>query len=234
MRLEKGRSAEVMQAGSRTTRRGVTIIELLVVLAIIGLLATVAYSTYSGHVLRARITATRLEIAELERACAQYELDCGQYPVSSSGNLLAPNPIDPANIPGEGALGCGYLITCLTASLNGDPQNPVDPRWNGPYIELDPARIGTLRGEPLPPGQALPLPQVQLLDRWGTPYYYVRSVDYATFLGTRLPPTSPFANEIWYNPSTVQIVSYGLNQQSLPRPNLGLDPALDDNTNFRY
>lgn len=216
----------------RNSRRGVTIIELLVVLAIIGLLATLAYSVYSGHVLRAKITATRVEIAELERACAQYELDTGQYPPSSSGTRLAPNPIDPSNQPGEGAIGCGYMILALTASLNGDPQNPIDPRWNGPYIELDPHRIGDIYGNPLQPGQQLPLPQVQLLDRWGMPYYYIRSVDYPTFGGTQLPANSPFANQIYYNPSTIQIVSQGLNNISIPRPQFGLD--LDDITNFRY
>jgi prepilin-type N-terminal cleavage/methylation domain-containing protein len=213
-------------------RRGVTIIELLVVLAILGLLATIAYSVYSSHVLRAKIAATALQIRELETACTQYQTDTGQYPPSSSGTRLAPQPIDPGNNPGEGAVGCGYMITALLATLNGDMHNPLDARWKGPYIELDQSHLGTITGQPLDPTQTTAMPQVQLLDPFGTPYYYVRSEDYATFGGTRLPTNSPFATEIWFNPSTIQIVSWGPNLASNPRPFMGTD--VDDITNFRF
>jgi len=216
----------------RSKQRGVTILELLVVLAILGLLVTIAYTVYSGHIFRAKITAAVTQIHELELACAQYEVDTGQYPPSSSGSRLAPGPIDPINVPGEGAIGCGYLITALVASLSGNPYSPIDLRWKGPYLELEPSQLGTVLGEPLDPEQPLQMPQVQLLDPWGMPYYYVRSVDYATFGGTVLPGTGPFASEVWYNPSTVQIVSFGPNQTSAPRPTLGLED--DDITNFRY
>jgi prepilin-type N-terminal cleavage/methylation domain-containing protein len=214
------------------SRRAVTLLELLVVLAILGLLATIAYSVYSGHVLRAKIAATALQISELETACTQYQLDTGQYPPSSSGTRLAPGPIDPINNPGEGAIGCGYMITALVASLSGDMNNPIDARWKGPYIELNQTRVGTITGQPLDPTQPTVMPQVQLLDPFGTPYYYVRSSDYAAFGGTFLPSNNPFASEIWYNPSTIQIVSWGPNQMSNPRPLMGTDG--DDITNFRY
>ncbi len=211
---------------------GITIIELLVVVAIVGLLATIAYSVYSGHIFRAKVAAAATQIHELELAITQYEVDTGQYPPSSSGTRLAPGPIDPINDPGLGAIGCGYLVTCLTASLSGNPYNPIDPRWRGPYIEINQSRVGDVFGQPLDPAQPAILPQVQLLDPWNTPYYYIRSADYATYGGTRVPTNSPFAAEIWYNPSTFQIVSYGPNGSSQPRPYLGTD--YDDISNFRY
>jgi len=217
----------------RSNRRGVTLLELLVVLMILGLLATIAYSVYSSHILRAKFAAASAQIHELELACSQYELDTGQFPPSSSGTRLAPGPIDPINDPAQGAVGCGYMITALVASLSGDPRNPIDPfRWKGPYIELSQSRVGTILGEPLDPTQPLVMPQVQLLDPWGMPYYYVRSVDYATFGGTRVPTNSPFATDIWFNPSTLQIVSFGPDGVSPLRPNLGTGP--DDVTNFRF
>jgi len=214
------------------SKRAVTILELLVVLAILGLLATIAYSIYSGHILRAKIAATFLQIRELEMACTQYQVDTGQYPPSSSGTRLAPGPIDPINNPGEGAVGCGYMITALVASLSGDMHNALDARWKGPYLELSESRLGTLTGQPLDPTQPVVLPQVQLLDPFGTPYYYVQSADYSLFGGTRVPANSPFATEIWFNPSTLQIVSWGPNLVSNPRPFMGTDT--DDITNFRF
>jgi len=214
-------------------RHGITLLELLVVMAILGLLATVATAVYSGHVLRAKVAAAATQIHSLELACAQYEVDTGQFPPSSSGTRLAPGAIDPSNVPGQGAIGCGYMITALKASLSGDPNNPSDPRWRGPYIEISQSRVGLLpNGLPLDPTVTYPMPTIQLLDPWGMPYYYVRSVDYATFLGTRVPPNSPFATDVWFNPSTFQIVSFGPNQFSPARPNLGTD--VDDPTNFRF
>jgi len=217
----------------KTKRQGITLLELMVVLAILGLLATVAYAVYSGHILRAKIVAAATQIHSLDLACQQYELDTGQFPPSSSGTRLAPGAIDPSNIPGQGAIGCGYMITALKASLSGDPNNPIDPRWKGPYIEISQSRVGLLPiGQPLDPTVTYAMPMTQLLDPWGMPYYYVRSVDYASFLGTRVPANSPFATDVWFNPSTFQIVSFGPNQVSLPRPNLGLDA--DDITNHRF
>jgi len=217
----------------RRRARAVTLLELMIVVAILGLLATLAFSVYSTHILRAKFAAAALQISELETACNTYQLDVGQYPISSSGTQLAPpGPIDPMNNPGTGAQGCGYMITCLVASLSGDIHNVSDLRWNGPYIELNQSRIGTLTG-PLDPTQpAPPMPSLQLLDPWGNPYQYVRSSDYETFGGTRLPPNSPFATEIWFNPSTIQIVSFGPNGVSGTRPAMGLEP--DDVSNLRY
>jgi len=228
------RRNRIKQDGRKTMarRRGVTILELLVVLFVVGLLATVAYSVYSAHVLHAQIAATATDIHALEMACAQYEIDTGQYPPSSSGTRLAPGAIDPSNVPREGAIGCGYMMVALLYSLSGDMYNPIDARWKGPYTEIQRSRLGTLTGEPIDLTQTYVSPQLQLLDRWGNPYYYVRSADYQSFIGTQIPANHPFANEKWYNPTTVQIVSKGPNGVSLARPETGLD--YDDITNFRY
>jgi prepilin-type N-terminal cleavage/methylation domain-containing protein len=213
-------------------RSGVTILELLVVLFVVGLLATIAYSVYSSHVYRASIAATAMEISELQMACAQYEVDTGQYPPSSSGTRLAPGPIDPIMNPGEGAMGCGYMLLALKTSLNGNMYAPLSPRWHGPYLEVDIHRLGDINGNPIEEAQGYIIPMTQLLDRWGGPYHYVRGADYAVGNATRVPATSPFASEIYYNPSTIQIVSKGPNGWSSARPGLGTDE--DDITNFRY
>lgn len=202
-------------------RSAITFLELLVVLVILGLLATIAYSAYSGHILRAKVAAAYTQIYQLELACTQYEVDIGQLP--PSGSLVNGDITEPAE-------GCGYMLTALITGLS-PYGGPLDLRWKGPYIEARQSRVGLLPlGARLDPTQTYARPSIQLLDPWGMPYHYIRSVDYASLGGTPVPQPSPF--DFWYNPSTFQIVSWGPDLNSLPRPDMGLDD--DDITNFRY
>jgi len=213
--------ARSVSLSSRGASSAITLLELLVVLGIVGLLATIAYSAYSGHILRAKVAAAFTQISQLELACSQYEADTGQFP--PSGSLVFGDTGQPAE-------GCGYMLTALITGLSPHG-GPVPPRWKGPYIEVRQSHVGLLpAGEPLDPTTTYPPGSIQLLDPWGMPYHYIRSVDYAGLGGTPVPQPSPF--EFWYNPSTFQIVSWGPNFSSQARPNMGLDD--DDVTNFRY
>ena len=100
---------------SRSTapaERGFTLLELLVVMVIIGLLASYVGPRYFAQVGKSEIKTTRAQIDALEKALDQYRLDVGHYP-GNEQNLAA-------------------LIT--------RPAN--EPRWDGPYLKkkipLDP------------------------------------------------------------------------------------------------
>jgi prepilin-type N-terminal cleavage/methylation domain-containing protein len=210
-------------------KRGVTLLELLVVLVIISILSTVAVGVYSNHILRAKYARARQEIRTLETAITAYEVDTGQYPPSGSGTALAPNDINPTD-PYEGS---GYLQVALRSSLSGNMNQPLSGRWQGPYIDWDYNRMGSLDGtQATTVGFSEPLAAISFLDPFGNPYYYVRSSDYEQYNGTELPLSSPFAaSETWYNPSTFQIISFGANGTSEGHPNLGTQN--DDVSNFR-
>lgn len=103
-----------MRRGRRlaTTLRGFTLLELLVVVAIIGLLVGYVAPRYFGQVGKSEITTAKAQIDALEKALDQYRLDTGRYPSTETGlNALVQRP-----------------------------QN--EPRWNGPYLKkavpLDP------------------------------------------------------------------------------------------------
>ncbi|MBX3729805.1 MAG: prepilin-type N-terminal cleavage/methylation domain-containing protein [Candidatus Sumerlaeia bacterium] len=205
---------------------GVTLLELIVVLVIIAILSTVAVGVYTKEVLRAKITRTRAEIRTLEVAINRYQIDTGQFPPSSTGTSLAPNPLNPV-APFRGS---GYLQVALRASLNGNSSVPLNLRWIGPYIDWDENRFGTLTAAPIT-GSTSPA-EIQFLDPFFTPYHYIRSEDYATLGGTFLPLTNPYAaTETYYNASTFQLISFGPNATSNLTPNqLGTDN--DDITNW--
>lgn len=193
---------------------GVTLLELLVALLIIAILSSVAISVYTGQVERARYARARDEIRQIEVACHRYEVDTGQFPPSGSFSSRD---------------GCGWLQLALLHSLSGNANRPLDFRWQGPYMDFDANQFGTLTGHEVT--YSTNRADIQILDPWHTPYYFVRRADYETFFATELPSSSPFRDaETWYNPSTFQIISFGRDRTSLLPPNRGR--ASDDVSNF--
>lgn len=110
-------------------RSGFTLLEILIAIAIIGILSgTVGLSLYQ-YVRKARIEAARSQIKTLQTALQMYRTAHGQLPTQAQGlEALCVKPeVSPVpdNYPAE-----GYL----------DSRNlPKDP-WANPYIYLTPGR----------------------------------------------------------------------------------------------
>lgn len=207
----------------------VTLLELLVVVMIMGILASIAVTVYTGHVDRARVAACRDMIRQMELAINRYEVDTGQLPPSSSGLTFAPDDVI-YEVTGGGSFGSGYLQLALSHSLSGNLYRPLHYRWLGPYIELDEDQIGDRFG--MPPSASTPQGYVQILDPWGNPYYYLRADHYASMGGTEYPHNHPFyATETYYNPSSFQIFSLGRNGTTYAVPYRGEET--DDVNNWR-
>lgn len=213
-----------------TNRRGITLVELLVVLLIIGILSTIASNVYIQRVTLARVSAAKATISQLEAAIAAYQSDVGQLPPSGSGTVVADvvgATLDNDTFPAQGN---GYLFLSLTRSLNGNMLAPLESRWRGPYIDIPESSVGTLAGTA--PTNSTELPQLQILDPWGNPYVYVRHQDYDALGGTELPAESVLADaETHFNASGFQIISNGPNEVTLDPPERGLDA--DDIANFK-
>ncbi len=190
-----------------TLKKGVTLLELIVVLLIISILSTIAVGVYTQEIQRARIAKTRAEIRSLELAINRYQIDVGQFPPTGTGVNLAPNALLNTASPYAGS---GYMQVALRASINGNQSAPLSSRWIGPYFDFDENRLGTIGNSPIT-GSTSPA-ELQFLDAWGNPFYFIQSNDYAALEGTFLPSTSPYAaTETYYNASTFQLISFGPN-----------------------
>jgi general secretion pathway protein G len=91
----------------KSRQAGVTLIEMIVVVTIIGLFVALVGPKLFSRVDTARITAARVQIHNFMGALNTYKLDTGTFPTTDQG-LMA---------------------------LRVKPQDV--PQWNGPYLEQD-------------------------------------------------------------------------------------------------
>jgi general secretion pathway protein G len=107
----------------RQRSAGFTLIEILVVVFIIGLLATIVSVNVIGQTDTARLTKAKADLKELEQALHLYKLDNGIYPTTEQGlRALVQKPTtgpQPRKYNSE-----GYI-----------QKLPEDP-WNNPYVYM--------------------------------------------------------------------------------------------------
>ncbi len=76
---------------------GFTLVELLVVMVILGLLASLVLPNFFGQAAKARVKTTRVQIANLATALDALALDTGRYPSTQEGLealVQAPSGLD--------------------------------------------------------------------------------------------------------------------------------------------
>jgi general secretion pathway protein G len=113
-------------------RAGFTLLEIMVVVFILGLLATLVAPTLLGRTDEARRTKAMADMEAVEQALNLYRLDSGAYPTTEQGlEALVHRPTAPP-VP-RAWNPDGYL-----------ERVPVDP-WGTPYVYLGDATRFTLR-----------------------------------------------------------------------------------------
>lgn len=106
--------------------RGFTLLELLVVMVIIGLLASFVGPRYFAQIGKSETKAARTQLDALEKALDQYRLDVGRYPDTAQGlSALMERPSGLARWSGP------YLKKAV-------PQDP----WGRPYLYKSPGEHG--------------------------------------------------------------------------------------------
>ena len=116
-----------MPAQNTQRQRGFTLIELMVVLAIIGVLAALVVPNVLNRADDARVTAAKTDVGNLMQALKLYRLDNQTYPTAEQGlNALVTKP------------------TVGPTPLNWKPyidKLPSDP-WGRPYQYMNPGVKG--------------------------------------------------------------------------------------------
>lgn len=109
---------------------GFTLIEIMVVIIILGLLATLVIPNITGYTEKAKVEKARADIASLEGALELFRADNGFFPTTEQGlDALVVKP-STGRIPAKWMEG-GYFRKGL----------PLDP-WGNPYVYFAPGRRG--------------------------------------------------------------------------------------------
>lgn len=100
---------------------GFTLIEIMVVILILGLLATIVVQSLRGATDKAKRTKAEADISEIKTALDRYYLDNGSYPTTDQGLTSLISAPTSGNIPTNYEDG-GYI-----------ERVPLDP-WGHPYF----------------------------------------------------------------------------------------------------
>lgn len=110
----------------RLTQNGFTLLEIMVVVAIIGLLAAMIVPNVIGQGEQAKVEIAKTNMSRIVQQLNMFKFNDGRYPTTAEGlNALVEQPADVRKWP-EG----GYL-----------PSVPEDP-WGNPYIYTSPGVDG--------------------------------------------------------------------------------------------
>lgn len=122
-------SAPAYLFNRRFVQAGFTLLELLVVIVIIGMLASYVGPKYFAQIGKSEVTVAKAQLDALSKAIEALRLDMGRFPSASEG--LAALMTKPDNAPGWSG---PYLKKAV----------PLDP-WQKPYIYQYPVGNGDFK-----------------------------------------------------------------------------------------
>ena len=94
-----------MENRNKRMKKGFTMVELMAMLIIIGLLATLVVTKVASKIDQARVTTTKVNLKSLSNAVNQFKMDTGRFPTEDEGLwALVEQPSDVSNYEQGGYL----------------------------------------------------------------------------------------------------------------------------------
>jgi len=122
-----GRGARGMSWRGRARHAGMTLIEILVVLTLIGVVLGIVGSNYLGKSEQAKAKAAKIEIEQISQSLDLFKLELGRYPTTQEGlQALVQAPPGLANWPDR------------TGKKSSAPKDP----WSHEYKYASPGSHG--------------------------------------------------------------------------------------------
>ena len=93
-----------MRKVKRRREEGFTLVEMMVVIVIIGVIASIAIQQYVSHAARAKRDASQAILAEVSQAIDLFKLRHNRFPAELRDLVRQPAYVDPTDWPGGGYL----------------------------------------------------------------------------------------------------------------------------------
>jgi type IV pilus assembly protein PilE len=115
-------------AAQRTQGRGVTLIELMIVVVVVAILAAVAYPSYRNYLIQMRRSDAQIALTEIANREEKFLLQCPQYTdVVAGGSIAACTGLNYANLSPDRH----YALSVALTASNQQFTATADPNGAG-------------------------------------------------------------------------------------------------------